>query len=210
LKEKGGLGDMKCPKCESKDTKKVSVLDVNWKPGQQHCNSCWHTANWSEFMEPPFMTLKVLPTQNDVLELQFSMKHFTILIENYINRRIEFAIENCKEDWFEDDYNWTHISNPLLIVRGDWACDVWRMDMCGEKIHIEYTWYDKNNYDNDEEVTFPTSHLYEYALDSILKNQMKAKNKKIKNLLKNSKEKKQKANEKLERQMLAKLKAKYE
>ena len=44
---------MKCPKCGSTDTKKVSVLDPNWKPGAQRCNACQHQEHWLAFCSKP-------------------------------------------------------------------------------------------------------------------------------------------------------------
>ncbi len=41
---------MKCPKCKSNDTKKVYVMNKNWKPGHQICNNCNYRANWIEFV----------------------------------------------------------------------------------------------------------------------------------------------------------------
>lgn len=44
---------MKCPKCKSTDTKKVSVSSPNWKIGAQQCQQCGHQDHWGEFCEPP-------------------------------------------------------------------------------------------------------------------------------------------------------------
>lgn len=44
---------MKCPKCLSADTKKVSVRDPAWKVGAQRCQQCAHQDNWGEFCDPP-------------------------------------------------------------------------------------------------------------------------------------------------------------
>lgn len=42
---------MKCPKCKSENTKKVSVIDPNWKCGDHRCNDCLYQANWTEFVK---------------------------------------------------------------------------------------------------------------------------------------------------------------
>ena len=44
---------MKCPHCQSKDTKKVPTRDPNWELGFQLCNSCGHQEHWMAFCDPP-------------------------------------------------------------------------------------------------------------------------------------------------------------
>jgi len=44
---------MKCPKCNSINTKKVSVMRSNWKLGAHICNDCNYQDHWGEFCEPP-------------------------------------------------------------------------------------------------------------------------------------------------------------
>lgn len=44
---------MKCPKCKSTDTGKVSVRSENWKIGAQQCMQCGYQDHWGEFCEPP-------------------------------------------------------------------------------------------------------------------------------------------------------------
>jgi hypothetical protein len=48
---------MKCPKCNSKDTKKVYVSDPEWHVGHQRCQSalCKYQGDWLEFCEPPII-----------------------------------------------------------------------------------------------------------------------------------------------------------
>jgi 8-oxo-dGTP diphosphatase len=40
---------MKCPKCSSKNTKNVSVLDPNWRVGNQRCKDCGYQGDWGLF-----------------------------------------------------------------------------------------------------------------------------------------------------------------
>lgn len=48
---------MKCPKCNSLDTKKVYVSDPNWHVGHQRCQNalCKYQGHWGEFCEPPLI-----------------------------------------------------------------------------------------------------------------------------------------------------------
>ena len=48
---------MKCPKCQSTDTKKVSVNDPAWAVGHQRCNNCGHQCHWNQFYDPPLMEI---------------------------------------------------------------------------------------------------------------------------------------------------------
>ena len=45
---------MKCPKCNSQNTKKVYVSDPNWHCGHQRCQNplCKYQGDWLEFCEP--------------------------------------------------------------------------------------------------------------------------------------------------------------
>lgn len=63
---------MKCPKCGSDKTSKVSVLDPKWKSGEHRCNSCGYHNYWCNFCEDPKLarwakpdeTLEELTTPN--------------------------------------------------------------------------------------------------------------------------------------------------
>ena len=44
---------MRCPKCQSKETKRVSVSDSAWSSGHQRCNDCGHQEHWGAFCDPP-------------------------------------------------------------------------------------------------------------------------------------------------------------
>lgn len=48
---------MKCPKCNSADTKKVYVSDPSWHVGHQRCQNplCKYQGDWLEFCEPPII-----------------------------------------------------------------------------------------------------------------------------------------------------------
>jgi len=48
---------MKCPKCNSKDTRKVWVHEPNWHMGHQICLNplCKHQGDWLLFCEPPII-----------------------------------------------------------------------------------------------------------------------------------------------------------
>lgn len=56
---------MKCPRCKSNNTKKVSVTDRKWKIGHQRCKDCGHQDVWEKFCDPPF-EIKVL-NMNQIL-----------------------------------------------------------------------------------------------------------------------------------------------
>ena len=49
---------MKCPKCESKNTKKVSVIDPKWHVGHQRCNECGFQDDWGLFCDPPLSNFR--------------------------------------------------------------------------------------------------------------------------------------------------------
>ena len=44
---------MKCPKCGSLDTKKVSVIDHDWHIGHERCKNelCKYQGDWLEFCD---------------------------------------------------------------------------------------------------------------------------------------------------------------
>lgn len=44
---------MRCPSCKSRETKKVSALDPDWKAGAQRCRACGHQGHWTSFAEIP-------------------------------------------------------------------------------------------------------------------------------------------------------------
>jgi len=44
---------MKCPKCGSDKTSKVSVLAPEWKPGEHWCKACGYHNYWCNFCEDP-------------------------------------------------------------------------------------------------------------------------------------------------------------
>jgi hypothetical protein len=44
---------LKCPKCQSKNTKKVSVGDPAWYNGHQRCLDCSYQEHWGLFCDPP-------------------------------------------------------------------------------------------------------------------------------------------------------------
>lgn len=46
---------MRCPKCDTVDTKKVYVSDPNWHLGHQRCQNplCKYQGHWLEFCELP-------------------------------------------------------------------------------------------------------------------------------------------------------------
>lgn len=44
---------MRCPICGSSETKKVKVIDVDWRPGSQRCVPCGHVGDWGDFCVPP-------------------------------------------------------------------------------------------------------------------------------------------------------------
>jgi hypothetical protein len=46
---------MKCPKCQSEDTKKVYLSDPKWKAGHQRCQKCLHQDDWGAFCTPPIV-----------------------------------------------------------------------------------------------------------------------------------------------------------
>jgi hypothetical protein len=50
-------GNMKCPKCQSVDTRKVWVHEPDWKIGTQRCLNplCGHVGDWLLFCELPIV-----------------------------------------------------------------------------------------------------------------------------------------------------------
>ena len=60
---------MKCPKCFSGDTKKVSVMDKKWHIGHQRCNRCEYQDHWGLFCEPP---LDVYPQKSVIILTGFN------------------------------------------------------------------------------------------------------------------------------------------
>lgn len=46
---------MKCPQCNSTNTKKVSVIDVKWHVGHERCNECGYQDDWGKFCTPPIL-----------------------------------------------------------------------------------------------------------------------------------------------------------
>jgi len=46
---------MKCPKCKSTNTKKVSVIRKDWRMGHQQCLDCHHKDHWNHFCDPPLL-----------------------------------------------------------------------------------------------------------------------------------------------------------
>lgn len=53
---------MKCPKCNSTDTKKVYVSDPKWHIGHQRCQNplCKYQGDWLEFCDPPIVFKQVI------------------------------------------------------------------------------------------------------------------------------------------------------
>lgn len=52
---------MKCPSCNSFETKKVSVIDPKWQSGHQRCKSCSYQDDWIKFLPkaPLELTFKI-------------------------------------------------------------------------------------------------------------------------------------------------------
>jgi hypothetical protein len=42
---------MKCPKCGSKNTKKISVVSEEWFVGGEKCKDCGHKDHWTKFIK---------------------------------------------------------------------------------------------------------------------------------------------------------------
>jgi lipocalin len=53
---------MKCPKCNSSDTKKVYVSDPEWHIGHQRCQNplCKYQGDWLEFCDLPIVFKQVI------------------------------------------------------------------------------------------------------------------------------------------------------
>lgn len=52
---------MKCPKCNSANTRKVWVHEPNWHVGHEICKDCGHQDHWGLFCDPPIDFNLVFP-----------------------------------------------------------------------------------------------------------------------------------------------------
>lgn len=215
MKERTGLGNMKCPKCGSENTKKVSVIDDNWKMGVQRCNDCYYQGYWGEFCDPPIdFTLPYPVMKNEIIELQIASKKLLYMIECYIQVRKQIHEKYHGEEWWgtSDDYMWTVAPSNLLNLQHLLFEDIFRVDMFGEEISVEFCWYDEANRSSDETLRFPLSHLYiaEDDLEHLLVTEMKEKHKLAEEAAALKHKEREEVQERLERKTLARLKEKYE
>jgi DNA-directed RNA polymerase subunit RPC12/RpoP len=41
----------KCPKCQSTNTKMLTVMDLKWQPGNQRCLDCDYQDHFTQFLK---------------------------------------------------------------------------------------------------------------------------------------------------------------
>lgn len=44
---------MPCPKCQSTNTKKVTILSPQWRVGAEKCLKCGFIGHWAQFLKEP-------------------------------------------------------------------------------------------------------------------------------------------------------------
>lgn len=47
------MAGMKCRKCGSTETQRVTTRDPQWSVGAQRCQACGHQDHWLRFLDPP-------------------------------------------------------------------------------------------------------------------------------------------------------------
>ena len=86
---------MRCPKCFSHDTKKVSTVNAGWVLGGQQCCKCEHKGHWTSFLEKNQM--------NKIIAIVACDENYGIGFQGDIPWRNEENLQYIKDQQFFKD-----------------------------------------------------------------------------------------------------------